>query len=107
MEQAPIKAGGPVDNPEKEIRIHFPKALHGGVYANNMTVGHTREEFVLDFLMVAPPAGALTARVITSPGHFKRMVKALAESLEQYENNFGEIVESQPPEGWPQSAIRH
>src|SRR5659263_562363 len=38
-----------------EIQVTFPEHLKGGVYSNNMTVTHTREEFVLDFLMVAPP----------------------------------------------------
>jgi hypothetical protein len=81
----------------REIRVHFPEDLHGGVYANNMSVAHTKEEFVVDFLMVAPPAGALTARVITSPGHMKRMVSVLAENLAAYEEKYGTIEEAAPP----------
>ena len=45
---------------KKEIKVTFPPKLHGGVYANNMMVAHTREEFIMDFLMVAPPEGAHT-----------------------------------------------
>ena len=81
----------------KEIRVHFPESLHGGNYANNMTISHTREEFILDFLMVAPPAGAVTSRVITSPGHLKRMISALLENLKNYEQTYGEIQPSQEP----------
>jgi len=52
---------------QKEIKVHFPNEIKGGVYTNNMIVSHTREEFILDFLMVAPPEGAVNARIIVSP----------------------------------------
>ncbi len=84
------------DDP-KEIRVHFPENLHGGSYANNMSVIHTREEFIIDFLMIAPPAGAVTARVVTSPGHMKRMVMALMDNLQNYEKTYGEIEVAQEP----------
>ena len=46
-----------MEGPQKpmEIQVTFPEHLKGGVYSNSMTVTHTREEFVLDFMMVAPP----------------------------------------------------
>ena len=43
------------DEKPVEIQVAFPEHLRGGVYSNNMIVAHTREEFFLDFLMVAPP----------------------------------------------------
>jgi hypothetical protein len=87
--------------PEKDkqpgIQIHFPDDLKGGVYSNIMNVAHTKEEFVLDFLMVVPPAGSLTARVITSPGHMKRMIATLAQSINKYEEKFGKITAANEP----------
>jgi hypothetical protein len=77
---------------QMEIQVTFPDHLKGGVYANNMSVAHTREEFVLDFLMVAPPAGSVTARIVLSPGHVKRVVSVLAENLRKYEEAFGAIA---------------
>ena len=68
-------------NRPKEIRVNFPKELAGGAYSNNMVVSHTKEEFIMDFLMVAPPSGALTARIIVSPGHIKRIINALQENI--------------------------
>ena len=65
----------------QDIKVNFPPNLHGGVYSNNMVVTHTKEEFILDFLMVAPPAGAVTARVIVSPGHMKRILAALQDNI--------------------------
>ena len=61
----------------KEIKINFPQDLQGGVYSNNMVVSHTKEEFILDFIMVAPPAGAVTARVIV--GHPVEEIRSFAE----------------------------
>jgi hypothetical protein len=70
-----------------------------GVYSNVTQVLHTQEEFVIDFLNIFPPTGILNARVIVSPGHFKRMVKAMQENLEKYEKSFGKIKESEKSAG--------
>ena len=82
---------------KKEIKIAFPESLRGGVYANTMFATHTKEEFVLDFVLMTPPAGTVTARVITSPGHMKRMVAALTENVKKYEAKFGKIAEAPEP----------
>ena len=84
-------------NEKQEIKVNFPEKLQGGVYANNMIVTHTREEFVMDYLMVVPPAGAVTARIIVSPGHMKRIVAALNENMQKYEQKFGTIVIAEEP----------
>jgi len=82
-----------------EFQVAFPNPLRGGVYSNNMIVAHTREEFFLDFLMVAPPTGTLTARVILSPGHVKRVVAAFQENIAKYEAAFGSIRAAEAPQG--------
>ena len=83
----------------KEIKISFPEKIQGGAYANNMVVSHTKEEFILDFLMVAPPAGTVTARVIVSPGHMKRILEALRDNVSKYEQAFGAIQKAEEPRG--------
>ena len=83
----------------QEIKVNFPPDLHGGVYSNNMVVTHTKEEFILDFLMVVPPAGTVTSRVIVSPGHMKRILAALQENISKYENAFGIIQIAEEPKG--------
>ena len=45
------------------------------------------------------PSGKVVAKVITSPGHFKRMIKAMQENLDKYEKQFGEVKVSEAPEG--------
>jgi hypothetical protein len=81
----------------RELPVKIPESLLHGVYANQMVVSHTREEFLLDFINLFPPSGVLNARVIVSPGHLKRMIRALQENLGRYENRFGRIEEAAPP----------
>jgi hypothetical protein len=82
-----------------QVKVTFPEHLRGGVYCNNMFVTHTREEFIMDFLMVAPPMGAVNARVIMSPGHIKRMIQALQENLGRYEQKHGRVEMAAEPKG--------
>lgn len=82
---------------KKEVKIAFPESLRGGVYSNNMFITHTKEEFILDFMMITPPVGSVTARVIISPGHMKRMVSALRGNLGKYEAKFGKLTEAPEP----------
>lgn len=71
-----------------------------GRYANLVRITHTREEFILDFINMVPPQGMVTARVVTSPAHLKRVIAALTTNLQLYEKHFGPIPESsEPPQG--------
>ena len=85
---------------KQEIKVRFPEKIMGGSYANHMIVLHTKEEFIMDFIMASPPAGTVTARVITSPGHMKRIINALQDNVKKYEEKFGEIIEAKPPQGF-------
>jgi hypothetical protein len=82
---------------QQQVKVSFPENLRGGVYSNNMLIAHTKEEFVLDFMMITPPVGSVTARVVISPGHMKRMVSALRQNLEKYESKFGKLIEAAEP----------
>ena len=82
---------------QRQVKIAFPENLRGGVYANYMFVVHTKEEFILDFMVMTPPVGSVTARVIISPGHMKRMISALTENLKKYESKFGKLTEAAEP----------
>lgn len=82
---------------QKDVKVFIPNELKGGVYANSMVISHTQEEFILDFLMITQPDGALTARVIVSPGHVKRIFNALSENIKNYEEKFGTIRLAETP----------
>jgi len=81
----------------RKLPIKVPEKILPGVYSNQMVVSHTREEFVLDFVNLFPPEGIVNARVIVSPGHLKRMIRALSDNLSRYEANFGQVIEASPP----------
>lgn len=89
-----------MEKKEKELKVRFPEKIMGGAYANHMIVLHTKEEFIMDFIMASPPAGTVTARVISSPGHIKRIIKALQDNVKKYEEKYGEIKAAQPPKGF-------
>lgn len=82
----------------QQVQIKADDAALKGTYANMMQVAHTKEEFVLDFMNLLPPQGTLVSRVITSPGHLKRIVAALKDNLERYEKQFGNIEQAAGPE---------
>jgi hypothetical protein len=82
----------------QKLPIKMPEKVLSGVYANQMLVSHTREEFVIDFVNLFPPEGVVNARVIVSPGHLKRMIRALSDNLGRYESRHGPIIEAMDPQ---------
>jgi hypothetical protein len=79
---------------EKQIQIKAQDKDLKGLYANLMIVAHTKEEFCLDFINAFQPP-TLVARIITSPAHLKRMIKALEENIKKYEERFGRVEASE------------
>ena len=77
--------------------IKAPEGTLGGKYANMMQVTHTPEEFILDFISGFPPAGELVSRLIVSPRHMKRIVRALMDNINKYEQIHGLITEASEP----------
>ncbi|MCP4662333.1 MAG: DUF3467 domain-containing protein [bacterium] len=81
----------------KSMNIKITDEELKGRYSNLVRISHTREEFILDFINMVPPQGAVTARIITSPGHLKRLIRALGSNVKLYEQNFGAIQEAAEP----------
>lgn len=79
----------------QEIKIS--DNIAGAEYANMMQILHTKEEFNLLFAHVLPPTGKMVGKITTSPGHFKRMIKAMQQVLEQHEKQFGEVDMAENP----------
>lgn len=85
----------------KQMEIKITDEILRGVYANNMAVAHTKEEFILDFINIFPPTGIVNARIVISPGHMKRIIRALNDNVLRYESKFGEIKEAPEPRDLP------
>src|SRR6478736_2976105 len=74
-----------------------------GLYSNLMMIHHNVEEFTLNFVYIFPNGtqGKLLSSVIVSPGHAKRIWRALGENLSRYEAQFGPIKEAPEGSGQP------
>ncbi|MFA6197953.1 MAG: DUF3467 domain-containing protein [Patescibacteria group bacterium] len=85
---------------QRQIQIKVTDDVMRGVYANAMSVVHSKEEFTIDFMNIYPHQGAgiVNGRVIISPGHMKRIIEALQDNLGKYENQFGKIEPAKAPE---------
>lgn len=84
-------------NSNQPQQIQIKDGIAGGEYANGMQISHTKEEFLLTFLNIVPPSGRVAGKIITSPGHIKRMVAALEENLKKYEEKFGAVEVAENP----------
>lgn len=82
------------------LEIQLDNDVAQGTYANLAVVNHTDAEVTLDFIYVQPQElrGKVRSRIIVSPRHAKRLLRALQENLERYEKTFGEIPIDMPRE---------
>ena len=85
--------------PPQGKQIKIADNIPGAEYANALQINHNRDEFQLMFLNILGPAGRVTAKIITSPGHFKRIIAAMQENLKKYEEQFGDVKVADGPEG--------
>lgn len=83
--------------PKQQLQIKASDEMLRGAYANTANIFHTKEEFVVDFMNMFPPTGTLNARIILSPGHFKRTLAAMVDNLRKYESQFGSVEPSEEP----------
>jgi len=75
-------------------QIKIADNIPGAEYANAMQINHSKDEIQLMFLNIFAASGRVTGKIVTSPGHFKRMIKAMNENLDKYEKQFGKIEET-------------
>ena len=91
-----------MDQPtSQQVQIKADEKEMVGQYSNLVMIHHNGEEFTLHYIYIFPnaPQGKLVASVILSPGHAKRLWRALAENINRYEAQFGPIRET--PETTP------
>ena len=76
-----------------QLNIEISEEVAEGSYANLAIITHSNAEFVIDFVNVMPgtPKSKVKSRVIFTPQHAKRFMKALAENIERYEAGNGTI----------------
>ncbi len=78
-------------NPNQPLNIEISEEIAEGTYANLAIITHSNAEFVIDFVNVMPgtPKSKVKSRVILTPMHAKRFMKAMVENIERYEAAHG------------------
>jgi hypothetical protein len=81
-----------------QLQIELDDATAQGAYCNLVFLNHNDSEFTLDFVYVQPggPRARVRSRIILSPRHAKRFLRALESNIGRYEEVFGKIDEGAP-----------
>lgn len=76
-----------------QLNIEISEEVAEGTYANLAIITHSHAEFVIDFVNVMPgtPKSKVKSRIIFTPMHAKRFMKAMAENIERYEAAHGDV----------------
>ena len=76
-----------------QINIEISEEVSEGEYANLAIITHSHAEFVIDFVNVMPgtPKSKVKSRIILTPFHAKRFMKAMIENVKKFEAANGVI----------------
>lgn len=83
-----------------QINIELDETVAEGTYSNLAIINHSVSEFVLDFVSIMPgtPKSKVKSRIILTPQHAKRLVKALNDNVKRFESAHGEIKDYEQPQ---------
>lgn len=75
------------------MNIEISEEIAEGTYANLAIITHSHAEFVIDFVNVMPgtPKSKVKSRIILTPQHAKRLMKAMVDNVQKYEAQNGSI----------------
>jgi hypothetical protein len=82
-----------------QINIELDEATAEGIYSNLAIINHSSSEFVLDFVCIMPgtPKAKVKSRIVLTPQHAKRLLKAMGENIHRFEAANGEIKDTETP----------
>lgn len=78
---------------KNQLNIELSEEVAEGTYCNLAIITHSNAEFVLDFVRVLPgvPKAKVKSRVVLTPQHAKRLLRALNENVNKFESMHGNI----------------
>lgn len=76
-----------------QLNIQLDEVTAQGQYSNLAIVNHSPSEFVVDFVNIMPgaPKSKVQSRIILTPQHAKRLLRALGDNIARFEKQYGEI----------------
>jgi len=93
------------NNPQQpgQLNIELSEEIAEGIYSNLAVITHSNAEFVIDFIRAMPgvPKAKVKSRILLTPQHAKRLLKALADNVNKFESQHGPIKEQDPVAGLP------
>ena len=83
-------------NKGNQLNIELPEEIAEGTYSNLAIISHSNSEFVVDFIRLVPnvPKAKVKSRIILTPQHAKRLMRALVDNVKKFEAQHGIIEES-------------
>jgi hypothetical protein len=86
-----------------QLNIELNEDVADGIYSNLAIINHSSSEFVIDFVRVMPglPKAKVKSRILLTPQHAKRLLRALGENIAKYESVHGEIQDVDGMSGMP------
>lgn len=80
-------------NQENQLNIELSAEVAEGTYSNLAIISHSSSEFVIDFIRMMPgtPKANVKSRIILTPEHAKRLLFALQDNINKYEQQNGKI----------------
>lgn len=95
-----IKFSHMENNKEQEghLNIELSEEVAEGIYSNLALITHSNSEFVIDYIRIMPgiPKARVKARVVLTPQHAKRLVRALNDNISKFEQVNGPINDTEP-----------
>lgn len=87
-------------NAQNQINIEISEEVAEGTYANLAIITHSHAEFVIDFVNVMPgtPKSKVKNRIILTPFHAKRFMKAMIDNVKKFESANGNIQDMEAVE---------
>lgn len=88
-------------NKPNQLNIELPEEVAEGTYSNLAIISHSNSEFVVDFVRLVPnvPKAKVKSRIILTPQHAKRLMRALVDNVKKFEAQHGMIEE--PDQQYP------
>jgi len=86
-----------------QINIELSEEIAEGIYSNLAIITHSNSEFVLDFIKIMPgvPKAKVKSRIVLTPQHAKRLMKALNDNIKKFEQTHGPIKDTEMPNVLP------
>ncbi len=91
------------DNKKQNLNIDITPDVAQGVYSNLAIISHSPSEMILDFAQMLPGStnANVRSRIIMAPSHAKRLLSALRDNIDKYEDLFGTIIDPAQPASVP------